>query len=343
MAVYNGEKYLLPAVQSVMQQDFRDFQFIIVNDGSTDRTGELLEGIRQQDDRVTVTRGDHQGLVAALNLGCSLARGEYIARMDADDIALPQWLATLIDRMERNASLALIGAGAEYIDTNGAAMWNMIPPTEDLKRLLGEGNQFVHPTVVFRKRAFHELGGYRSAFSEAEDYDLWLRFADRFEVANFQGVLVKLRIHSGQVSLRHVEQQALSALGAQLARKLRLENRSDNGLASQGALQRATLVRFGASVKEIDHMIFVHSVGAARRLSQAGLTDESAALLERCYHVPGLSGRNKAILLRMLSMTYRTTGQLLRSVLPYGKAIYHDPTHVASALRYRLVGQRDHS
>src|SRR4030042_1971241 len=100
MSVYNGEKYLKEAVESILNQTFRDFEFIIINDGSTDGTGAILASYQQKDARIRIYNQENQGLIASLNRGCQLARGEYIARMDADDISLPQRLQRQLDYME---------------------------------------------------------------------------------------------------------------------------------------------------------------------------------------------------------------------------------------------------
>jgi hypothetical protein len=231
MTVFNGGKFLRDAIESILAQTLYDFEFIIIDDGSADGSAQLIDSYQRRDPRVRVYRQQNRApnesdtcrVGEALNRGCTLAQGKYIARMDADDIALRDRLLWQLDFMEKHPEVGLIGGAVEWIDSDGNSHGIHRNPVEDevIKTTLLYNNVFWHPTVVFRKHAFVSTGGYRDIVA-AEDYDLWLRFADRFQLANLETVLLKYRIHAHQVSVRKRSQQSCSALavrGAALARR----------------------------------------------------------------------------------------------------------------------------
>jgi Glycosyl transferase family 2 len=218
MAVHNGAKYLQESIESILAQTFRDFEFIIIDDGSEDNTISLLNYYRGRDQRIHAHHQKHNGLVASLNRGCQLARGKYIARMDYDDIAFPDRLQRQMDFVEANPEVALLGGAYVVIDGNGTVSTTLRKPAREsqIKAMMRRGhNAFLHPTVVMRKDAFHNLGGYRSAFRHAEDYDLWLRFVERYRVANLLEPLIYYRVHPDQVSHHNLEQGVMSVLASQ--------------------------------------------------------------------------------------------------------------------------------
>jgi len=228
MSVFNGAPFVSESIQSILHQDLLDLELVIINDGSTDGTADILEFYRGHDSRVRVYHQKNCGLIAALNRGCSLARAPYIARMDADDIAEKFRLKCQLTFLERNERVALLGGAAEFIDGTGRPLFVVRPPLDSdaIRRHLPESNVFLHPTMVFRQDAFFALGGYRNV-THAEDYDLWLRFAERHEMANLSQVILKYRVHSGQISVRKCREQALGASVAQAAARVRSSGRND--------------------------------------------------------------------------------------------------------------------
>jgi hypothetical protein len=229
MSVFDSELFLREAVESILRQSFRDFEFIIIDDGSTDKSGSILDYYQRRDPRVRVCHQENRGLIESLNRGCGLARGKYIARMDADDVALRDRLTWQVDWMEKHQDLGVLGSAVEWIDAMGKSLGIHSHPGENrmIKSALADGNAFWHPTVLIRRQAFLYAGGYRHVVVDAEDYDLWLRIADRFELANLQTVMLKYRIHSGQVAVRKYKQEALSALAARAAASSRMNGESD--------------------------------------------------------------------------------------------------------------------
>ena len=225
MAVHNGGAYLGRAVQSILEQTFGDFEFVIVNDGSTDTTADVLQHAQAADGRVRVLQQDKAGLVASLNRGCGEARGAYIARMDADDIAFPTRLSRQVEFLDRHPAVAVVGSAVVRIDAAGREITRNVCPTThaEIVEALQQYTCFTHPTVMVRAAALAAVGGYRPAYRAAEDYDLWLRLSERYELANLPDPLLYYRVYPDQVSVRQLDQQVLSVVGARAAARQRMQ------------------------------------------------------------------------------------------------------------------------
>jgi Glycosyl transferase family 2 len=248
MSVFNGQQFLREAVESILAQSFDKFEFIVIDDGSTDGSGAILDSYQRSDPRVRIVHQENRGLIESLNRGCGLARCEYIARMDADDIAVRDRLRWQVDFMERHPEVGVLGGAVEFINAAGKSSHVCFTPTEDreIKAALLRDSVIVHPTVLMRKNAFESAGGYRRVVVDAEDYDLWLRIADRFQLANLGTVVLKYRRHPFQVSVRNRRQQALSSLAAQTAALAR-KNGEPDPLDSVEEITPAVLLRLGVS------------------------------------------------------------------------------------------------
>jgi glycosyltransferase involved in cell wall biosynthesis len=229
MSVYNGEAFLAKAIESILNQTFRDFEFLIVDDGSTDATPEILSTYAKQDARIRIVRHENKGRAVSLNIGIDLATGKYIARMDADDVAVPYRLAEQMEFMERHPEVGLLGGAIELISATGLVIKTSQPPLEDseIKSLMLHYNPMFHPTVVMRKDVALAAGGYRKALLDADDYDLWLRMSERSRLANLGKTMVQYRIHSEQVSIRNLEHQTQCVLAARTAAALRKRGMPD--------------------------------------------------------------------------------------------------------------------
>ena len=226
MSVHNGAEFLGESVESILKQSFGDFVFIVIDDGSSDRTPQILRDYAHADNRVRVHTQNNLGLAASLNRGWRLAHGELVARMDADDVAKPERIARQVEFLNDHPQVAVLGTACEFINRNGGRRYPMPLPAEDedIKKTLFRGNCLAHPAVVIRKSTLMETGGYREAFAHAQDYDLWLRVAERHELANLTDPLLDYRIHAEQTSLRHMRQQAVSAVAARLSALRRRES-----------------------------------------------------------------------------------------------------------------------
>lgn len=230
MSVFNSERFLPEAVESILDQRFREFEFIVIDDGSTDRSASILDSYQNGDARMRVCHEEHAGLIRSLNRGCELARGKYLARMDADDVAIKDRLAWQIDFMEAHQEVGVLGGAVEWIDATGKSVGiypNPVGDREIKAELLRGFCAFWHPSILLRREVFAWAGGYRSAVVGAEDYDLWLRIADRFQLANLGEVLLKYRIHRDQVSMRKRKQQTLSKLAAKSSASFRRSGKLD--------------------------------------------------------------------------------------------------------------------
>jgi len=215
MAVYNCDKYLGEAVDSIRTQTFRDFEFIIVDDGSSDRSGELLRQYSKNDARINLIQRENRGLVYSLNQACHLAQGEYVARMDADDVALPKRFEKQLEFMTAAPEVSAVGSKVELIDSVGAPLKYMAGFTShkeiDQCHMRGEGGAIIHPAALIRYGALENVGFYSSDYEYAEDLDLWLRVAEIGQLANLSEVLLQYRQHANSIGSSKREQQYLSA------------------------------------------------------------------------------------------------------------------------------------
>ena len=232
MAVRDGERWLVEAIESVLAQSESALELIVIDDGSTDRTPLLVDALAERDGRIRVFRQPALGLAEALNLGLAAARAPFMARLDADDLAQPTRLERQAAVLDARPKIGLLGSWALEIDCAGRPLGVREPPTDHatLQRLLEKGNPFVHSSVMARTELLRRLGGYRGAFEAAEDYDLWLRVSEAAELANLPEPLVSYRRHPGSVSRRVGLRQAFSVRLAQraaAARRLRQDDPAD--------------------------------------------------------------------------------------------------------------------
>ncbi len=244
MSVYNGEAYLTEAVDSILTQSLRDFEFVIINDGSTDGTGPLLRKHAAQDNRIVLIEQENTGLVGALNNGLAVARAPYIARMDADDIALPDRLARQHAYLETHPDIAVLGAAITLIDEHNQRIRDIAYPQGDaeISAFIKKGSPIAHPVVMMRTAIIRALGGYRAAYRHAEDYDLWLRVFEHHRLDNLPDLLLRYRQHDNKVGVRHATQQGLATTVARVTHRLRTSGRPDP-TATMTALDPNTISR----------------------------------------------------------------------------------------------------
>ena len=203
MPVFNGEKYLAEAIESILNQTFGDFEFIIINDGSADGTAGIVEHYRQRDHRIRVYDQSNQGVVKSLNRGLELAQGRYIARMDADDVSLPERLAKQVDFLETHPEIGVLGTGAKTMDGSGNTSHTVQFPIQHnvIRWYLCFFSPMIHPTVMMRRQIVEQVGGYSSDMMQTEDYDLWRRLSGMTRLSNLQDVLLHLRKHDANGSI----------------------------------------------------------------------------------------------------------------------------------------------
>jgi GT2 family glycosyltransferase/radical SAM superfamily enzyme YgiQ (UPF0313 family)/SAM-dependent methyltransferase len=240
MSVYNGAAHLEEAVTSILQQTYANFEFIIVNDGSTDATGEILQ--KFDDCRIRmISNPANLGLTKSLNIGINAARGEYIARMDADDLSLPHRLERQLEFLEKSPDCAVVGSAYYQIDDQGRirSLIEVLTADADLRAGLRRQNWFGHGSVMLRRQALLQVGGYDEEFAYAQDYDLWLRLSEQFQIANLEEPLYCWRATASCLSLnKNQEQEYFAGLARQRAeaRENRQETEVQETTASEGPL-----------------------------------------------------------------------------------------------------------
>jgi glycosyltransferase involved in cell wall biosynthesis len=203
MTVYNGERYLAEAVESILAQTFDDFEFIIVDDGSTDSSLVLLRAFERRDPRIRLFERPHAGIVPAANFGLRQCRGEFIARMDSDDVALPHRFELQVRTLREHPEVVVIGGAYDLIDAAGRFLRRQWPPTDDpsLQELSLSGlTPICQPLAMMRKAAVDQVGEYDRVVETAEDNDMWLRLGEVGKLMCVTEVLLKYRQHANSVS-----------------------------------------------------------------------------------------------------------------------------------------------
>ena len=201
MAVYNGAAYLRPAIDSILEQTFTDFEFIIVDDGSTDQTPEILQ--TYDDRRIRIISQDNQGPAAAANKGIKASSAEYIARLDADDVAAPDRLDKQVEFLDRNPDYVIVGGFMEFITADGHPIYVQTLPTssDDINQSIQAGGcPLVHSSVMFRKQSAFECGLYNTDLKYYHDPDFYKRLAETGKMANLPVCLGKYRIAPGAIT-----------------------------------------------------------------------------------------------------------------------------------------------
>jgi glycosyltransferase involved in cell wall biosynthesis len=207
MSVHDDARFVREAVESVLRQTLTDLELVVVDDASTDATPELLSSVG--DPRLRLMRNDERsGLAASLNRGLETAQGRYVARLDSDDVALPDRLQLQVARIEADPRVAVLGCAVRDLDEHGVAGGQHRSPLgpRAVRWLSLFSSPFFHPTVLVDREVLDGLR-YDTAYLESEDYDLWTRLLERAEGANLADALVLKRVHAGQASQRRGDVQ----------------------------------------------------------------------------------------------------------------------------------------
>lgn len=212
MPVYNGERYLAEAIESILNQTFRDYEFIIVYDKSKDNSLQIIKSYIMKDNRIKLIELDNKGLVYSLNTGVDLARGKYIARMDADDISLPERFEVQYNYLEDNPDVDILGA---YIEVFGEDEVNKLSMEKRFNEEINENNLYpklvngcpiAHPSVMMRSE-FAKEKRYNVDYSKMEDYELWVRaYKKGYTIRNVDKVLLRYRLHNDSKSYSEKEE-----------------------------------------------------------------------------------------------------------------------------------------
>jgi hypothetical protein len=239
MAVYNGQRHLRPAIESILGQSYTDFEFIAIDDGSEDDSYKIIRDLGRQDGRLVPVKNEiNIGLTASLNKGLDLAQGEYFARQDADDISLQDRLAVEVEFLDDRPDVCLVGAATGLIDEGGRFLGRRrgLNIAGVSRRALLQHNFLAHGTIMARRQMIVGVGGYREAFRYAQDYDLWLRMSELCGVHLLEQILYWRRATlSGLSGVRSVQQAKFRALARQLAAERREYGKEITGLSVEGA------------------------------------------------------------------------------------------------------------
>jgi len=193
MSVYNSEKYLKEAIESILNQTYTNFEFIIVNDGSTDNSLDIIQEYMKKDERIVLISRENKGLPYSLNEGIEKAKGKYIARMDADDISLPTRFEEQVRFMEENEEVGVCGTSVLDIDTGDK--WILTSKDNELKVQLLFSSVFAHPSVMIRKELFDSYSlSYDVNYRQSQDFELWTRMSEYTKFANLKKQLLKYRV-----------------------------------------------------------------------------------------------------------------------------------------------------
>jgi len=272
--VYNGLPYLPQAIQSVLGQTFADFEYLVIDDGSTDGSGEKLVELARSDPRLTLLRNEaNMGFARSQNRGISAARGRYVACQDQDDLSDRRRFERQVAFLEEHPQVGALGTWPQFIDQQGAPLDNgrypLLADNDSLQRQLITGCGFAGPSLMIRRELLIALGGYDPAMSAAEDYDLLLRLAEVAQVGNLPELLYQYRSHPASVS------------------KTRAQLQLHNIAASRA---RAAQRRYGASVPpELETVIARTFLRAALiGLAGGGMTGAGRSIEQAIAHDPSI-------------------------------------------------------
>lgn len=201
LPVFNGARFLQECVDSILNQTFSDFELICIDDGSTDETMQILASY--DDDRIKIITQKNSGIVAALNNGLEIAQGHYIARMDADDICMPNRFSAQVDFLDTHSDVAVVGSFVTVINAQGKSVdkWHIPVTPRWVRKRLWLFPPVYHPTVMVRANVIKSVGGYPDV-KHVEDYALWIRLSRTQAMANIPQRLLQYRIHDQNVSSR---------------------------------------------------------------------------------------------------------------------------------------------
>jgi GT2 family glycosyltransferase len=324
MPVYNGERFLREAVESVLTEGFRDLELVVLDDGSTDATPRILEEYAAGDSRVLVHRKEGKNLAEALNRCVAHSSAPLLARLDADDVSIPGRLEAQVGFMKENPNVVLLGGQAELIDEEGATFGIASYPTADaeLRTALRTINPFVHSSIVMRRSAFDSAGGYRANLAHSEDLDLWLRLAELGTLANLPKPIVRYRVHSAQQSLRKQRDQAVHSVATRMAARARAAGGPDP-LAGANRIDEDFLVAHGVEPLEISKGIVTSACWLGRTSGRAGYPETERALFAAAYEEARSEAGSPALVAavhRSASVRHAEQGHWLRAKLKAARA-----------------------
>lgn len=258
MSCYNASRYLSEAMESILSQTYGDYEFIVVNDGSIDGTLEIVHAYAQRDRRIRILDKANTGLADSLNAGMRMARAEWIARQDADDISLPDRFARQVAFLRGYSSVVLLGTGCTLIDEHGRPGRDyQYPAGHDalVAQICSGGSPFPHASAVFHRQTAMGLGGYSPRFTRSQDIDMWLRLSCNGDITCIPEPLVKIRKHSSNISNHNGGQtSAVMGMAARVCHFLRMKEMSDPSQGTDAGQWSAFLEWLALRLEQSGHL-----------------------------------------------------------------------------------------
>ena len=290
MSCYNASRWLNEAIESVLAQTFEAFEFILVDDGSTDETWKIIQSYYGRDERIVAISKTNTGLTDSLNVGLKAAKGIWIARMDADDLAMTDRFEKQMNVLKNNIEIKVLGTGCIAIDATGNEIREYRYPESHnaiVRQMEKCGSPFPHSSVIFLREAATQIGGYRNRFNGAEDVDLWLRLSSIGKLKCLQIPLIKLRKHNesitGSQSLERNRRLMVLSVTARVSHYLRKIGYHDP-----------------ASATEEEYRQFLNWVGEQLENRSEFQKQEMRELVRQTLY----SGANKAFIMRIISVLW---------------------------------------
>ena len=333
MPVYNGEAFLSQAIESILNQTFRDFEFIIIDDGSTDGTPGILSGYASRDARIRVHLQEKRGVAHAINLAVCLAKGRYIARMDSDDIALPTRFQQRFEFLECHPEIGVLGGAAVVITAEGKPLSTVDPPRTDSAIRAGTDQWFMINATVMMRREIPLAVLSRQQLRGAIDCDFLLRALEQCQFANLGEVLLQRRIHANQLSITQMKNQVMSLLAAHAAAAFRKSGQPDP-LDTVSQIDVQTLNRVGVDCAEINKAWLWH-YAYWMELLRREQPDAALKIVDQLLHSPGFSPDrpSRANARLVAASAYRAKGQPAKAAASAARAILIEPSLAAQFLK----------
>lgn len=213
---YNGGKFIGNAIKSVLDQSFSQYELLVIDDGSTDNTAEIVQEISKRDGRLRYVRQEtNLGLQQTLNNGLRLAKGHYIARLDDDDVWIDKdKLKIQVEFLDRHPTHVLVGTGHIFVDETGKELHRFMPPSTDpeIRKIILRDNVFLHSAVMYRRDIVLQVGGYNYERLHGDDYDLWLKLGTIGKLANLPTYAVAYNTRKGSISSKHLVVQLKNSI-----------------------------------------------------------------------------------------------------------------------------------
>jgi glycosyltransferase involved in cell wall biosynthesis len=259
MSAYNAEKYISESIESILNQTFNDFEFIIINDGSTDNTAKIIKSYK--DDRIKYISHENSGLAKSLNKGIRVANGTYIARLDADDVSYPERLEEQFKFMEDNPTYVVCGSYADVIDESGNFIYifNDIPSVDkEIKNAMNYKNCFIHSSTFYRRDSALSIGGYYEPIRQYfEDYIFFYQILKKGKGYNFKKPLIKYRITPNSITNRHKNKKYKQLINSVVSRGYITEEEK-NFLFSYTSKKRNKKAQLFNYYLKLSRLIIIH-------------------------------------------------------------------------------------